>query len=70
MSLFINYIFLQISAQIEPSLKKLQGDITVIAVNLDPNVIRSLVSFLDFETDDIYEKSIDSIIERYELIFK
>lgn len=55
---------LQIKSQMDDSLKRLSGDVTVLAVGVDSNVVRTLASHLDFESDKHYSKSVQAVIER------
>lgn len=50
----------------EDCLKKINGNITIICLNSDTNVIRTLASFLEFESDEIFDKSVDIIIEKHQ----
>lgn len=48
----------------DDSLKRLSGDVTVLAVGVDSNVVRTLASHLDFESDKLYSKSVQTVLER------
>lgn len=37
----------------------------VLGLMIDANVIRTLTSYLDFESEQLYQKSIKAIVERY-----
>ncbi|KRT79634.1 hypothetical protein AMK59_8526, partial [Oryctes borbonicus] len=56
----------QIRSQLENVLIKLTGDVVVLALTLDSNVVRTLASFLDFENDFQYNKSVSNVIERHQ----
>lgn len=51
-------------SQLEENLKKVNGNVHVICLNFDVNVIRTLCSYLEFESEQAFAKSVDVVIER------
>lgn len=55
-------IWRQIRSNLEDFLKRLNGDICVIAVNIDSNFIRKIAAFLD--TDSKLHRCVEAIVEK------
>lgn len=64
LSFFVCSFFLQIRSQLENVLTKLTGDVMILALTIDNNVVRTLASYLNFENDFQYNKSVSSVIEK------
>lgn len=45
-------------------LKKLSGEVVILALNLEVNLIRTLVSYLDFENEHQFYNSVKIVIEK------
>ncbi|RZC35247.1 Pkinase, RWD and/or tRNA-synt His domain containing protein [Asbolus verrucosus] len=57
---------IQIRSHLDGVFKKLNGYVTVLGLSLESKVIRTIASYLEFETDQIFHKSVEIIIEKHQ----
>ncbi|XP_056630081.1 eIF-2-alpha kinase GCN2 [Diorhabda sublineata] len=55
----------QIRSQLSNLFKKLTGYVLVVGLSVDSDVIRTLASYLEFETEQQFHKSVEDVIERH-----
>ncbi|CAH1116543.1 unnamed protein product [Phaedon cochleariae] len=55
----------QIKSHLDSLFKKLTGFVVVFGLSIESNLIRSLTSFLEFETEYQFQKSVETVIERH-----
>ena len=58
---------LQIRSHLDGLFKKLSGSVTVLGVSVESNVIRTIASYLEWESDHQYHRSLEIIFEKYVL---
>ncbi|CAG9763995.1 unnamed protein product [Ceutorhynchus assimilis] len=56
----------QVRSQLDGLFKKLSGPTTVIAVNIESSVIRTLTSFLEFENEAVFWKSVNNCTGKHQ----
>ncbi|XP_031334945.1 eIF-2-alpha kinase GCN2 isoform X2 [Photinus pyralis] len=56
----------QIKSQLDSLFKRLSGEVIVLALSVDSSVIRSLTSYLDFESERVFQNSLKVVIERHQ----
>ncbi|KAK5647909.1 hypothetical protein RI129_002801 [Pyrocoelia pectoralis] len=56
----------QIKSQLDSLFKRLSGEVIVLGLNVESNVIRSLTSYIDFETERLFQDSMKIVIERHQ----
>lgn len=54
----------QIRSQLDDFLKRLNGEVIVVAVNIDSYLIRKLCGFLDFQSEKQFNSSVETALER------
>ncbi|XP_044265056.1 eIF-2-alpha kinase GCN2 [Tribolium madens] len=57
---------IQIRSQLDVLVKKLSGYVTVLGLSVESNVIRTVASYLEWETDQQFHKSVQVIIEKHQ----
>ncbi|KAG5896432.1 hypothetical protein JTB14_022511 [Gonioctena quinquepunctata] len=55
----------QIRSQLDSLFKKLTGLVVILALSIDVSVIRTLISYLEFENEYMFQKSIGDVIDRH-----
>ncbi|KAF5288488.1 hypothetical protein FQA39_LY15417 [Lamprigera yunnana] len=56
----------QIKSQLDGLFKRLSGEVIVLGLNVDASIIRSLTSYLDFDTEQLYYQSVKLVLERHQ----
>ncbi|KAK4885013.1 hypothetical protein RN001_001284 [Aquatica leii] len=60
----------QIKSQLDGLFKRLSGEVIVLGLSIDANIIRTLTSYLDFDTEQLYQKSLNIILDKYQKLKK
>nr|CAH7725974.1 unnamed protein product [Callosobruchus chinensis] len=55
----------QIRSQLDGLFKKFTGYVVVVGLSLDSTIVKWLASFLDFESEYNFQKSVEGVIERH-----
>ncbi|XP_050510024.1 eIF-2-alpha kinase GCN2 isoform X1 [Diabrotica virgifera virgifera] len=55
----------QIRSQLSNLFKKLTGFVIVLGLSVEPNVIRTLASYLEFETEQQFQRTVEDVIEKH-----
>ncbi|XP_017783992.1 PREDICTED: eIF-2-alpha kinase GCN2 [Nicrophorus vespilloides] len=55
----------QIRSQMDSLFKRLNGSVCVLVINLEIAVIKTMVAFLDFESESVFNKSVEEVKEKH-----
>ncbi|KAL3285701.1 hypothetical protein HHI36_000232 [Cryptolaemus montrouzieri] len=55
----------QISAQLSDVFKRLVGPVIVLALNVDSSIIKTLAATLEFQTEELFQKSVSAVIDKH-----
>lgn len=55
----------QISSHLNEILQRLSGDVVVFALNVEGLVIKSLAAYLDFDSEESFQRSLSAVMEKH-----
>ncbi|KAF5298737.1 hypothetical protein FQR65_LT09606 [Abscondita terminalis] len=56
----------QIKSQLDGLFKRISGEVIVLGLNVDSNIVRTLTSYLEFDTEQHYHRSLQFILDRHQ----